>query len=161
MSNEQDFTTLESRNIPKTPVATPLDTLESRNPPKTPQPTPVAPPPDPVVSESHVATIRSLRDHEAAYECQIHCTASLAIAVEEAGGRFSYDMLNMSVMDFIINVASKNGIRFVFDDEANLTSVADERLARMRHKIKSLKDPTRPCNRSWRDRPLSDPHDGL
>ena len=42
------------------------------------------------------------------------CTASLAAAVTEAGGRFDPETLKMPLGDFIAEVAGQNGIRFIY-----------------------------------------------
>lgn len=41
------------------------------------------------------------------------CTMSLTEAVQDAGGRISSKLLDMSVRDFIATVAAQNRIRFI------------------------------------------------
>ena len=43
------------------------------------------------------------------------CTWSLASAIQEAGGRLRPDMMEMTLKEFITQVAGQNYIRFVCD----------------------------------------------
>lgn len=42
------------------------------------------------------------------------CTATLAAAIQEAGGTFTPDILDMTLREFIISIAGQNCIRFTF-----------------------------------------------
>lgn len=53
----------------------------------------------------------------------IACTASLTIAIQEAGGRISTEMLDMTVREFIANVAAQNGIRFIHKKRSGLCDI--------------------------------------
>jgi hypothetical protein len=45
------------------------------------------------------------------------CVMSLAQAIQRAGGSVGDHVLNMSLRDFITEVAGPNGIRFVYEKE--------------------------------------------
>jgi hypothetical protein len=47
----------------------------------------------------------------------VDCTLSFTRAVQQAGGEISDRILDMSVREFISNVASQNGIRFIYDPD--------------------------------------------
>ena len=45
----------------------------------------------------------------------VDCTASLAEAVNKAGGKFSDDMLNVTVREFIASTMAQNHIMFRYE----------------------------------------------
>jgi len=53
-------------------------------------------------------------DEEICSRGRMECTMSLAKAVQEAGGAVSAHLLDMTVAEFIREVAGQNNIQFVF-----------------------------------------------